>query len=98
MPAAKSRRIAVMDCSGRSKPRDCLSAAIMRLTALASRPALSNSRRSKLEEIWISIEGLMVGATPVISYRPVSRVRRRMSLALVAITSLSTGRPICRAQ
>ena len=33
-------------------------------SAPASRPAASNSRRSKFEDTWMSIEGDMVGETP----------------------------------
>ncbi|MNU05927.1 hypothetical protein D3C72_2509130 [compost metagenome] len=54
----------------------------------------SNSRRSKLDETWMSIDGEVVATTPVWRYSPLFSVRSRMSLSLVAMTSWSIGNPI----
>ena len=40
------------------------------------------------------VDGLIVGLTPCLRCSPVAKVRWRMSLRFVAITSRSMGRPI----
>ena len=65
--AVNSARICSSACADTTKRRDCASEAIAARTAAASRPLLSNSSRSKLDEIWISIDGEVVATTSRIS-------------------------------
>ncbi len=60
-------------------------------TASPSRPYSSNSRRSRLDDTWMSMLGLIVGSTPWICIVPVSKNRARMSLRLVATCSPEIG-------
>ena len=49
------------------KPFDCFRLSMAARTLEASRPLASNKSRSKLEEIWISIDGDVVALTSRIS-------------------------------
>ncbi len=62
--ASNSPRIVASTASSRWNPPDCFSPAMSRDRLDASRPSASNSSRSKFEEIWMSMEGEVVGSTP----------------------------------
>ena len=62
--ASNSERMVASTSGLSEKPPDCLSPAISRDRDDASRPRASNSSRSKFEEIWMSMEGEVVGTTP----------------------------------
>src|SRR3954469_8392956 len=62
-PASNSLRIAARMRSGSTKRPDCASEAIRPRSSDASRPDASNSRRSKFDDTWISIDGDAVAWT-----------------------------------
>ena len=62
-----------------------------------SRPFISNSRRSKLDETWMSMLGLNVGTTSEVTMVRVSKNRVRMSLQLEPTIRCSIGAPVRRA-
>ena len=62
-PEAKSERISASGPSGMVKAPDCDRLDIRRFTASPSRPMASNSKRSKFEDTWMSIDGVAVGIT-----------------------------------
>ena len=69
-------------------------ARISSATAAPSRPSISNSSRSRLDDTWMSIDGLVARARRrVISIVPVVKKRVRMSLRLDATISCSIGKP-----
>ena len=53
----------IITASGNTKRPDCPSAAIRLRTSAVSRPLASNNRRSKFDEIWMSIDGESVAWT-----------------------------------
>ena len=72
-------------------------AAMVAAVRAGSRSSSSNSRRSKLELIWMSMLGDRLGCTPCMLMSLLARKRARMSLWLLATTRRATGRPIRRA-
>src|ERR1700754_543694 len=62
-PASNSLRIAASTLSGSTNRPDWPSEAIRPRSKLASRPEASNSRRSKFDDTWISIDGDAVAWT-----------------------------------
>ena len=62
-----------------------------------SRPFISNSRRSKFDDTWMSMLGLSDGTTGAALMSLWLKNRSRMSLALEATTSWSMGAPMRRA-
>ena len=66
----------------------------------ASRPNKSNTKRSKLLALEMSIDGLevsCVSALPRTRYTPVLKNSSKTSFSLVATTKVSMGKPIMRA-
>jgi len=61
--AVKSARIAASGRSGTVKRRDWASDPMSARTAAALRSCTSNSRRSKFDDTWMSMEGDAVGTT-----------------------------------
>ncbi|MCY1543428.1 hypothetical protein D9M68_792460 [compost metagenome] len=66
--------------------------------ALPLRPCRSNSRRSKLDDTMMSMDGDRVGCRVSLTYWLPLMKRCRMSLRLVATISWLTGRPMLRAR
>ena len=62
-----------------------------------SRPFISNSRRSKFDGTWMSIDGLRVGTTGRVLMSLSSMNRVTMSLVFDETTKSRIGAPICRA-
>ena len=61
--AVNSARMADSGADGIEKRCDWASEPMAARTGRASRPCASNSRRSKFDDTWMSIEGDVVGAT-----------------------------------
>ncbi len=62
-----------------------------------SRPFISNSRRSKFDDTWMSIDGLSDGTTGDVLMSLSTKKRVRMSLTFEPTMKPSIGAPICRA-
>ena len=91
--ASPSRLAATNVGSGRrlDRPDALRNRAISSAVAAPSRPSSSNSRRSWLDDTWMSMLGLSVGTTPVCARSPVRTQRVRMSLLFDPTTSRSMG-------
>ncbi|MNN28110.1 hypothetical protein D3C81_1416680 [compost metagenome] len=95
---SNSLRASVQRSCSTLKPPPCLKLAISSAIAPPLRPCRSNSRRSKLDETMMSIDGDRVACRVSLTYWLPLMKRCRMSLRLVATISWLTGRPMLRAR
>ena len=93
-PQSNSARSSASTSAGTDTDPSARNRAISSATAAPSRSSTSNSRRSRLELTWMSIDGDVVGTTSVMAMVPVLKKRVRMSLRFDATTSRSIGRPM----